>query len=32
MMYEERNVDVAGYVIRIMDQMPATPSSPMYVD
>lgn len=32
MMYEERHVDVAGYVIRIMDQMPATPSSPMYVD
>ncbi|XP_075034237.1 dual specificity mitogen-activated protein kinase kinase 4 isoform X2 [Mixophyes fleayi] len=32
MMYEERPVDVATYVIRILDQMPATPSSPMYVD
>ncbi|KAM4691681.1 LOW QUALITY PROTEIN: dual specificity mitogen-activated protein kinase kinase 4 [Rhinophrynus dorsalis] len=32
MMYEERTVDVAGYVSKILDQMPATPSSPMYVD
>ncbi|XP_018428890.1 PREDICTED: dual specificity mitogen-activated protein kinase kinase 4 isoform X2 [Nanorana parkeri] len=32
MMYEERNVDVAGYVIKILDQMPTTPSSPMYID
>lgn len=31
-MYEERSVDVAGYVCRIMDQMPASPSSPMYMD
>ncbi|KAM9296618.1 dual specificity mitogen-activated protein kinase kinase 4 [Gastrophryne carolinensis] len=31
-MYEERQVDVAGYVIKILDQMPTTPSSPMYVD
>ncbi|CAJ0966628.1 unnamed protein product [Ranitomeya imitator] len=31
-MYEERYVDVATYVIKILDQMPATPSSPMYVD
>ncbi|XP_053566699.1 dual specificity mitogen-activated protein kinase kinase 4 [Bombina bombina] len=31
-MYEQRTVDVAAYVIKILDQMPATPSSPMYVD
>lgn len=31
-MYEERTVDVAGYVCRILDQMPASPSSPMYMD
>ncbi|KAM3864353.1 LOW QUALITY PROTEIN: dual specificity mitogen-activated protein kinase kinase 4a [Diretmus argenteus] len=31
-MYEERSVDVASYVCRILDQMPASPSSPMYVD
>ncbi|XP_039978488.1 dual specificity mitogen-activated protein kinase kinase 4a isoform X2 [Xiphias gladius] len=31
-MYEERSVDVAGYVCRILDQMPASPSSPMYMD
>ncbi|TRY95753.1 hypothetical protein DNTS_022146 [Danionella cerebrum] len=31
-MYEERSVDVATYVCRILDQMPASPSSPMYVD
>uniref|UniRef100_A0A8D3AQR3 mitogen-activated protein kinase kinase n=1 Tax=Scophthalmus maximus TaxID=52904 RepID=A0A8D3AQR3_SCOMX len=31
-MYEERSADVAGYVCRIMDQMPASPSSPMYMD
>lgn len=31
-MYEERRVDVASYVCRIMDQMPSSPSSPMYVD
>ncbi|KAA8585515.1 hypothetical protein FQN60_004209, partial [Etheostoma spectabile] len=27
-MYEERSVDVASYVCRLMDQMPASPSSP----
>uniref|UniRef100_A0A8C7EH57 mitogen-activated protein kinase kinase n=1 Tax=Nothoprocta perdicaria TaxID=30464 RepID=A0A8C7EH57_NOTPE len=32
LMYEERTVDVACYVCKILDQMPATPSSPMYVD
>ncbi|KAI1884253.1 hypothetical protein AGOR_G00224540 [Albula goreensis] len=32
LMYEERSVDVASYVCRILDQMPASPSSPMYVD
>ncbi|XP_075435738.1 dual specificity mitogen-activated protein kinase kinase 4 isoform X2 [Ascaphus truei] len=32
MMYEERTVDVARYVGKILDQIPATPSSPMYVD
>ncbi|XP_029456089.1 dual specificity mitogen-activated protein kinase kinase 4 isoform X2 [Rhinatrema bivittatum] len=32
LMYEERAVDVAGYVCKILDQMPVTPSSPMYVD
>ncbi|XP_016895701.1 dual specificity mitogen-activated protein kinase kinase 4-like, partial [Cynoglossus semilaevis] len=31
-MYEERSVDVAAYVCRLMDQMPASPSSPMYMD
>uniref|UniRef100_A0A672YIZ4 mitogen-activated protein kinase kinase n=1 Tax=Sphaeramia orbicularis TaxID=375764 RepID=A0A672YIZ4_9TELE len=31
-MYEERSVDVAGYVCRILDQMPPSPSSPMYMD
>uniref|UniRef100_A0A671RT54 mitogen-activated protein kinase kinase n=1 Tax=Sinocyclocheilus anshuiensis TaxID=1608454 RepID=A0A671RT54_9TELE len=31
-MYEERTVDVASYVCRILDQMPTSPSSPMYVD
>ncbi|KAG7256771.1 hypothetical protein CRUP_038050 [Coryphaenoides rupestris] len=31
-MYEERQVDVANYVCRLLDQMPASPSSPMYVD
>ncbi|TSX99878.1 Dual specificity mitogen-activated protein kinase kinase 4 [Bagarius yarrelli] len=31
-MYEERSVDVASYVCRILDQMPASPSSPMYVE
>jgi mitogen-activated protein kinase kinase 4 len=31
-MYEERHVDVATYVCRLLDQMPASPSSPMYVD
>uniref|UniRef100_A0A8C9XUB3 mitogen-activated protein kinase kinase n=1 Tax=Sander lucioperca TaxID=283035 RepID=A0A8C9XUB3_SANLU len=31
-MYEERSVDVASYVCRLMDQMPASPSSPMYMD
>ncbi|KAF2981465.1 hypothetical protein EK904_000671, partial [Melospiza melodia maxima] len=30
LMYEERTVDVACYVCKILDQMPATPSSPMY--
>ncbi|XP_062388024.1 dual specificity mitogen-activated protein kinase kinase 4a isoform X3 [Sardina pilchardus] len=32
LMYEERRVDVASYVCRILDQMPTSPSSPMYVD
>ncbi|ROK76655.1 Dual specificity mitogen-activated protein kinase kinase 4 [Anabarilius grahami] len=32
LMYEERVVDVAGYVCKILEQMPASPSSPMYVD
>ncbi|XP_010841488.1 PREDICTED: dual specificity mitogen-activated protein kinase kinase 4 [Bison bison bison] len=32
LMYEERAVKVACYVCKILDQMPATPSSPMYVD
>ncbi|XP_075759549.1 dual specificity mitogen-activated protein kinase kinase 4 isoform X12 [Pelodiscus sinensis] len=32
LMYEERVVDVACYVCKILDQMPTTPSSPMYVD
>lgn len=32
LMYEERVVDVASYVCKILDQMPASPSSPMYVD
>lgn len=31
-MYEERSVDVACYVCRIQDQMPASPSSPTYMD
>lgn len=31
-MYEERSVDVAGYVCRLLDQMPASPSSPTYMD
>ncbi|XP_069785603.1 dual specificity mitogen-activated protein kinase kinase 4-like isoform X8 [Narcine bancroftii] len=31
-MYEERRVDVASYVSKILDQMPPTPVSPMYVD
>lgn len=31
-MYEERAVDVAGYVCRLLDQMPASPSSPTYMD
>lgn len=31
-MYEERPVDVAGYVCRLLDQMPASPSSPTYMD
>ncbi|XP_034057867.1 dual specificity mitogen-activated protein kinase kinase 4a isoform X2 [Gymnodraco acuticeps] len=31
-MYEERSVDVASYVCRLMDQMPTSPSSPMYMD
>lgn len=31
-MYEERSVDVAGYVCRILDQMPASPISPTYMD
>ena len=31
-MYEERSVDVASYVCRHLDQMPTSPSSPMYVD
>uniref|UniRef100_A0A6Q2YX33 mitogen-activated protein kinase kinase n=1 Tax=Esox lucius TaxID=8010 RepID=A0A6Q2YX33_ESOLU len=32
LMYEERLVEVASYVCRILDQMPTSPSSPMYVD
>ncbi|XP_031821386.1 dual specificity mitogen-activated protein kinase kinase 4 isoform X1 [Sarcophilus harrisii] len=32
LMYEERTVEVACYVCKILDQMPATPTSPMYVD
>lgn len=32
LMYEERFVDVASYVCRILDQIPASPISPMYVD
>lgn len=32
LMYEERIVDVAGYVCRNLDEMPASPGSPMYVD
>ncbi|CAJ1080506.1 dual specificity mitogen-activated protein kinase kinase 4b isoform X2 [Xyrichtys novacula] len=32
LMYEERYVDVASYVCRILDQIPASPISPMYVD
>ncbi len=31
-MYEERTVDVASYVCKILDEMPTSPSSPMYVD
>lgn len=31
-MYEERPVDVAAYVCRLLDQMPASPSSPTYMD
>ncbi|PWA16073.1 hypothetical protein CCH79_00016538 [Gambusia affinis] len=31
-MYEERSVDVAGYVCRILDQMPASPSSPTFME
>ncbi|XP_061556576.1 dual specificity mitogen-activated protein kinase kinase 4-like isoform X3 [Phycodurus eques] len=31
-MYEERPVDVAAYVCRLLDQMPASPSSPSYMD
>lgn len=31
-MYEERLVDVASYVCRILDLIPASPVSPMYVD
>ncbi|TWW81697.1 Dual specificity mitogen-activated protein kinase kinase 4 [Takifugu flavidus] len=32
LMYEERFVDVASYVCHILDQIPAFPVSPMYVD
>ncbi|KAF7205146.1 transcript variant X1 [Nothobranchius furzeri] len=32
LMYEERFVDVASYVSRILDQIPSSPVSPMYVD
>ncbi|XP_029311757.1 dual specificity mitogen-activated protein kinase kinase 4b isoform X2 [Cottoperca gobio] len=32
LMYEERFVDVASYVCRILDQFPTSPISPMYVD
>ena len=31
-MYEERSVDVASYVCRILDMIPTSPMSPMYVD
>ncbi|XP_077590894.1 dual specificity mitogen-activated protein kinase kinase 4a isoform X2 [Stigmatopora nigra] len=31
-MYEERPVDVAAYVCRLMDQMPASPISPSYME
>ncbi|KAJ3600227.1 hypothetical protein NHX12_031213 [Muraenolepis orangiensis] len=30
--YENRQVDVASYVCKLLDQMPTSPSSPMYVD
>ncbi|CAI5766173.1 specificity mitogen-activated kinase kinase 4 isoform X3 [Podarcis lilfordi] len=30
LMYEERTVDVACYVCKILDQMPTTPSSPIH--
>ena len=32
LMYEERSVDVASYVCRILDLIPTSPMSPMYVD
>uniref|UniRef100_A0A2I3G265 mitogen-activated protein kinase kinase n=1 Tax=Nomascus leucogenys TaxID=61853 RepID=A0A2I3G265_NOMLE len=32
LMYEERTIEVACYVCKILYQMPATPSFPMYVD
>ncbi|XP_077481774.1 dual specificity mitogen-activated protein kinase kinase 4b isoform X2 [Stigmatopora argus] len=32
LMYEERFVDVASYVCHILDQIPASPISPMYAD
>uniref|UniRef100_A0AAR2JSK3 mitogen-activated protein kinase kinase n=1 Tax=Pygocentrus nattereri TaxID=42514 RepID=A0AAR2JSK3_PYGNA len=32
LMYEERVVDVASYVCKILDEIPTSPSSPMYVD
>lgn len=32
LMYEERFVDVASYVCHILDQIPAFPLSPMYLD
>uniref|UniRef100_A0A2I2ZBA4 mitogen-activated protein kinase kinase n=1 Tax=Gorilla gorilla gorilla TaxID=9595 RepID=A0A2I2ZBA4_GORGO len=32
LIYEERTIEVACYVCQILDQMPATPSFPMYVD
>lgn len=31
-MYEERSVDVAGYFCRMLDQMPASPIFPTYMD